>query len=167
MTAQGPGEIVACVPEPYSVLLMKCLVAVTVVVLALGATGCGGNDTSTTGSGDIAAAVRATERQRLRALLAHDFDTAEKLHADDFELINPLGEVVSREQYIDSGEAFAYTVWKPISPIRVHVHGDAAVIRYESELELHGTRGHYWHTDLYEKRDGRWQIVWSQTTGAP
>jgi ketosteroid isomerase-like protein len=111
--------------------------------------------------------IRATERQRLRALLTHDFDTAQKLHADDFELINPLGEVVSREQYIDSGDAFAYSVWKPISPIRVRVHGDAAVIRYESDLEIHGSRGHYWHTDLYEKRNGRWQIVWSQTTGAP
>ena len=53
--------------------------------------------------------IRATERQRLRALLTHDFDTAQKLHADDFELINPLGEVVSREQYIDSGDAFAYS----------------------------------------------------------
>jgi hypothetical protein len=79
----------------------------------------------------------------------------------------PLGEVVSREQYIDSGVAFAYSVWKPITPIRVRVHGDAAVIRYESDLMIHGSRGHYWHTDLYEKRNGRWQIVWSQTTGAP
>jgi hypothetical protein len=29
--------------------------------------------------------------QGLRALLTHDFDTAQKLHADDFELINPSG----------------------------------------------------------------------------
>jgi Domain of unknown function (DUF4440) len=147
--------------------MTKNLVAVAVVVLCLGSAGCGRNDTSRTDSGDIAAVVRATERQRLRALLAHDFGTTQKLHADDFELINPLGEVVSREQFIDSGAAFAYTEWKPISPIRVRVYGEAAVIRYESELEIHGTRGHYWHTDLYEKRDGRWQIVWSQTTGAP
>ena len=58
-------------------------------------------------------------------------------------------------------------VRKRISPIRVRVHGDSAVIRYESDLEIHGSRGHYWHTDLYEKRDGQWQIVWSQATGAP
>jgi Domain of unknown function (DUF4440) len=53
------------------------------------------------------------------------------------------------------------------TPIRVRVHGDSAVIRYESEIELHGTRGRYWHTDLYEKHNGQWQIVWPQTTGAP
>ena len=23
----------------------------------------------------------------------------------------------------------------------------------------------YWFTDAYEKREGRWQIVWSQVTG--
>ncbi len=57
--------------------------------------------------------VRATERKRLAALLGHDLDLAQKLHADDFELINPTADVVSREAYIDSGEAFAYTVWKP------------------------------------------------------
>jgi hypothetical protein len=26
-------------------------------------------------------------------------------------------------------------------------------------------RAPYWFTDAYEKRDGRWQIVWSQGTG--
>jgi hypothetical protein len=147
--------------------------AAALAVLSLGLVGCGGGGSSerTASSAqaraETAAVIRATERQRLRALLEHDFDTANKLHADDFELINPLGETVSKEDYIDSGAAFAYKAWKPISPIRVRVHGDSAVIRYESEIELHGTRGHYWHTDLYEKRDGQWKIVWSQTTGAP
>jgi hypothetical protein len=23
---------------------------------------------------------------------------------------------------------------------------------------------HCWHTDSYEQRDGRWQVVWSQAT---
>ena len=102
--------------------------------------------------------IRSTSRQRSA--------WSSNRSATDFELINPLGETVPREAYIDSGDAFAYTAWKPISPIRVRVHGDSAVIRYESEIELHGTRGHYWHTDLYEKRNGQWQAVWSQTTGA-
>jgi Domain of unknown function (DUF4440) len=147
--------------------------AAVLAVLFLGLVGCGGGDSSerTTSSAqaqaNTAAVIRATERQRLRALLEHDFDTANKLHADDFELIDTLGETVSREDYIDSGAAFQYTAWKPISAIRVRVHGDSAVIRYESEIERHGIRGHYWHTDLYEKRNGQWKIVWSQTTGAP
>jgi Domain of unknown function (DUF4440) len=149
------------------------LTASVLAVLSVGLVGCGGRGSSGRAASsaqaraETAAVIRATERQRLRALLEHDFDTANKLHADDFELINPLGEAVSKEDYIDSGAAFAYKVWKPISPIRVRVHGDSAVIRYESEIEISGIRGHYWHTDLYEKRNGQWKIVWSQTTGAP
>ena len=54
-------------------------------------------------------------------------------------------------------------------PIQVRLYGDAAVIRYQSELEIvvggeRVPRGRYWHTDSYEKRDGQWQIVWSQAT---
>ena len=144
---------------------LSVLTVVVFAVLSLAISGCGGNS-DTSSDKTSAKIVRATELQRLRALLHHDLDTAQKLHASDFELIDPLGETVSREDYIDSGAAFAYTEWKPVSPIRVRVHDDSAVIRYESEIELHGTRGHYWHTDLYEKRNGQWQIVWSQTTGA-
>jgi ketosteroid isomerase-like protein len=147
---------------------MVKVVFITATVLALVASGCSAEQQSEGATADsTAAVVRNVERQRLQALLKHDLDTAEKLHAPDFELINPLGETESKEAYIDSGAAFAYTIWKPISPMRVRVHGDSAVIRYESDLEIHGSRGHYWHTDLYEKRNGRWQIVWSQATGAP
>lgn len=144
---------------------LTMMLAASIVVAALAGCGGDGPDKAETATRKTADMVRAIERQRLRALLGHDFDTAEKLHADDFELINPLGEVVSKDAYL-GGDAFSYTVWKPISPIRVRVHGDSAVIRYESDLQIHGSRGHYWHTDLYEKRDGQWQIVWSQATGA-
>jgi hypothetical protein len=155
------------------VALRRCAVRLSVpivvvfAVLSLVMSGCGDNSDTSSSDETSAKVVRATERQRLRALLGNDLDTAQKLHADDFELINPSGETESRDAYIDSGSAFSYTEFKPISPIRVRVHGDSAVIRYESEIERHGTRGHYWHTDLYEKRNGQWQIVWSQTTSAP
>jgi ketosteroid isomerase-like protein len=142
------------------------VVALLLISFPLVGVGCGGDgSTSDSGTQSTADVVRATEHARLRALLNNNLDAALKLHADDFELINPLGETVSKEAYIDSGDAFAYTSWKPISPIRVRVHGDVAVIRYKSDIEIHGTRGQYWHTDLYEKRDGQWKVVWSQTTG--
>jgi hypothetical protein len=48
-------------------------------------------------------------------------------------------------------------------------YGEAVVIRYRARLEIvsgghHVPLGHYWHTDLYERRDGRWQVTWSQAT---
>jgi hypothetical protein len=117
--------------------------------------------------------LRETERERLRALVAADTARARQLHADDFQLINPLGGALSREQYLGgvaSGEV-DYLFWEPES-IAVRLYGDAAVIRYPSQLEIivqgrHIPRQRYWHTDIYERREGRWRAVWSQATGIP
>jgi len=114
--------------------------------------------------------LRATERERLRALVEANMDVARQLHADDFQLISPAGASISKEQYlggIASGE-IDYLVWKPES-IDVRLHGQMAIIRYQSQLEIivGGQKvplRRYWHTDSYEKRDGRWQVVWSQAT---
>ena len=115
-------------------------------------------------------AIRATERERVRALVEADMAVARRLHAEDFQLVNPLGEPSSKEDYlgaIASGR-LDYVVWKP-EAIQVRLHGDAAVIRYQSELEVvvDGTRvprRRHWHTDSYEKHHGQWRVVWSQAT---
>ena len=114
--------------------------------------------------------IREIERERLRALVDGNMEVARKLHADDFQLINPLGGTLSKEQYLGgvaSGE-INYLAWEPGS-IAVRVYGEAALIRYQSELEIvvqgrKVPRQRYWHTDSYEKREGRWQVVWSQAT---
>src|SRR4030095_11875802 len=115
--------------------------------------------------------IRATERERLRALVEANIEIARRLHADDFQLINPVGETLSKEQYlggIASGQ-LDYLVWNIDSPIEVRQHGQAAVIRYRSQLEI-VVKGEkvplqrHWHTDFYEKRNGRWQDVRSHAT---
>jgi len=119
---------------------------------------------------DEATLLRATERERLRSLVEADIETARRLHADDFQLINPSGAALSKDQYlgqIASGE-LDYVLWEPGS-IEVRRYGDAAVIRYQAQAQalFGGQRTplrRFWHTDVYEKRNGRWQAVWSQAT---
>lgn len=119
---------------------------------------------------DRADQLRAIERARLRSLVDADMATARRLHADDFELINPVGGTLSKEQYlrrIASGE-LDYLEWEPVE-IRVKLYGDSAVIRYQAHLRVSvkGSAGRpvtFWHTDLYEKRNGQWQIVWAHAT---
>jgi ketosteroid isomerase-like protein len=114
--------------------------------------------------------LRATERQRLRALVDADMTTASRLHADDFQLINPRGGALSKEQYlrdVASGD-LNYLEWEP-GEMRVRLYGNAAVIRYQARLivSVKGSPGRpvtFWHTDLYEKRNGQWQIVWAHAT---
>jgi ketosteroid isomerase-like protein len=119
---------------------------------------------------DRADQLRAIERARLRSLVDADMATARRLHADDFELINPVGGTLSKEQYlrrIASGE-LDYLEWEPVE-ILVKLYGDSAVIRYQAHLRVSvkGSAGRpvtFWHTDLYEKRNGQWQIVWAHAT---
>jgi hypothetical protein len=121
----------------------------------------------TMGEADL---IRATERQRLRALVDANEELTRQLHADQFQLINPSGAAVSKEQYLEgivTGE-INYLVWEPES-MAVRIHGAMAIIRYQAQLEIivrgqHIPLKRYWHTDSYEKHDGRWQVVWSHAT---
>ena len=116
--------------------------------------------------------LRETERERLRALVAGDVDRARQLHTEDFQLINPLGGALSKEEYLGgiSARQIHYLHWEPKS-IAVRPYGDVAVMRYQSELEIvvqgrHIPRQRYWHTDLYERHGMQWQVVWSHATAA-
>ena len=136
-----------------------CRIAIVLVV-----TGC-----SVTAQND-AEELRARERQRLRSLVDADLDTARRLHADDFKLVNPNGQSLSKDQYLEqigSGE-LDYVLWEP-DMIEVRRYGDAAVLRYQAQAQavFAGQRTplrRFWHTDVYEKRNGGWQAVWSQAT---
>ena len=114
--------------------------------------------------------LRITERRRLQSLVTGDMVAARQLHADDFQLINPYGGAVSKQEYlsmIESGE-LKYVQWEP-EEIHVRVFQDAAALRYRALIEnvfrgQHIEPRRYWHTDVYEKRDGSWQVVLSHAT---
>jgi hypothetical protein len=114
--------------------------------------------------------ICATERERLRALVEADVEGASRQHADDYQLINPLGGALSKADYLEAiaSGAIDYQVFEPDSEIAVRLYGGAAAVRYQARIEIaFGGRLHVlraWHTDLYEQRGGRWQVVWSQAT---
>jgi hypothetical protein len=64
-------------------------------------------------------------------------NVARQLHADDFQLINPAGHVLSKDEYlglIASGQV-DYLYWEPDS-IAARVYDGSAVLRYRSQLEV-------------------------------
>jgi hypothetical protein len=118
----------------------------------------------------VAEQIREVERTRLRALVAGDVAVASELHAPDFQLVTPIGAVLSRDEYLGAiaTAGIDYVAWEP-GPIDVRVHENAAVIRYQATLEvIFGgrpvPRATYWHTDTYENIAGQWRVVWSQAT---
>lgn len=121
---------------------------------------------------DERAALRMIERERLQSLVAADIATARRLHADDFQLITPTGVALSKADYlaqVETGQV-DYLAWDP-GEITVRLYGDTAMIRYADvrfDVDSRGQpvhRGAMFHTNLYERRGGAWQIVWSQASG--
>jgi hypothetical protein len=116
--------------------------------------------------------IRRTERERLRALVDADLPTARRLHSDDFQLITPAGIPLTKHEYLDGiadGQP-DYVAWQA-GEIQVKLRGDLAVIRYRDvrfDVNAGGRpvhRGPMYHTNVYERRGGEWQAVWSQASG--
>lgn len=114
--------------------------------------------------------LRDVEQRRLQALVDGDVAVAADLHADDYQLITPGGGILSKDEYlagVESGE-LDYRAFEAASPVAVRVFNEAGVVRYQARIEIAFSgqfdSGLFWHTDFYERRDGRWQAVWSQAT---
>jgi hypothetical protein len=117
--------------------------------------------------------LRAIEMTRLQALVDADTATARKLTAPDFQLINPAGAPLSRDEFLGGVDAGVvdFLVSEPSSPIAVRLSGDSATLRYQTAFDVIAGGTHVthqaWTTALYERRHGRWQIVWEQSTAIP
>lgn len=116
----------------------------------------------------------ALEHARLRALVERDMATAERLHSDDYHLISPGGRDHTKRSYLEdvaSGQ-LEYTAFEPVTPISVRAGTDLVILRYQALIRLsvgdpaapEEVSFTAWHTDHYERRDGAWQVVWSQAT---
>jgi hypothetical protein len=149
-----------------AVALGALLSAATAMVTAAPARSSGPPSTS-----PQAERLREIERARLQALVDADMPVLEAVHAVDFQVVPPPGFPLSREEYlaaVASGD-IDYLEFEPISPIDVHLYGQAAVLTYMSHIDIVVSGiGHVahdaWHTYLYERRAGRWQAVWEQAT---
>jgi Domain of unknown function (DUF4440) len=143
---------------------------VTILVLA-GVTAA--TPVATAGTGRSAAdQVRTAERTLLRAAVDGDIPTAGALLAPDLQLIDVTGTPETRTDYLANiGGGIDFVTLKPIKPISVRVFGDNAVARVKLKFKVvaHGQAIQHegWTTDLFQRRDGHWKVVWSQSTAIP
>jgi hypothetical protein len=144
-------------------------VAVVLLPVAALATSKGDGSKSASRSGQTEL-LRQLEQKRLQALVDADVAVAGALIASDFELINPAGEVLTRDTFLGAvgSGAIDFLSDEVTSPIRVRLHGNSAVLRFRHMIDIRVAGiGHLthpaWSTALYERRNGRWQLVWEQT----
>lgn len=114
--------------------------------------------------------VPKLERVRLRALVDADISTAERLHAEDYQLVPPGGTAISEREYpgsIASGD-LRYVMFQPVSELAVLAGRDMVALRYRARIEPefgeNSDAGEFWHTDPWQFRSEGWQVVWSQAT---
>jgi Domain of unknown function (DUF4440) len=149
----------------------KLLAVLAVLVLATaGAAAAASITTARTAS--QAEQVRTLERTRLKAMVDADTATVSRLLAPDFQGINVRGVNDGRNGTLATiGGAVDFISITPVTPITVRMYGNTAAARFQvafvvvagpDRLEHRG-----WFTDLLEKRAGKWQLVWSQTTAVP
>jgi hypothetical protein len=110
------------------------------------------------------------ERRRVRALVDADLETLDELLASEFQLVTPGGTAYTKEEYVArvASGASDYRRWEP-DEIRERLVGSAGAVRYRARIAVSLDGGvvqeaTFWHTEFYERRDERWQCVWSHGT---
>lgn len=148
------------------------LIALPAAVLVLAGAAYATASANTDTGRSAADQIRTAERTLLRAEVNGNTHTAGRLLARDFQLIDVTGTANTRADFLAAiGGGVDFVTLKPIEPISVRVHGDSAVARVKLKFKVVAggvtVQHEGWTTDLFEQRDARWQVVWSQTTAVP
>jgi len=105
------------------------------------------------------------ENEWARAWQLPDPAALENIVADDFTLIgsSSKGEVVNKRQYIDSTLKLVRGDGYSFERMNVRIYGDTAVINAQFQQRAtfagHDWSGEFLLTDVWVKRNGRWQVV--------
>lgn len=112
------------------------------------------------------------ERQVSAASASNDIRALDEIVADDYIGIEAIGNTENKAQWFDSIKTRALIVEaEEPSQMRVRLYGNVAVVN--GHLSIHdqrnGKAGHHEvaFTDVWVKRDGRWQYVNYQGTMLP
>jgi ketosteroid isomerase-like protein len=166
---------------------MKChAVAAIAIVLSVGASACSsasGPQTGAAGSPsnsaptvaatreteDVAGIIVRNEKDWVAAIGKKDVATLDRLLADDFVGTSPTAHTYTKSNAIDDLKSGKYVVESMVmDDVSVNVYGNAAVsfASQEEKSRYAGadTSGHYHYTDVWVKKDGRWQAVASHGT---
>src|SRR5665213_520318 len=111
--------------------------------------------------------LKQLEHDWSQASLKRDLATLDKIMADDWVSIDFQGRTVSKAETIASLKSgLPATQAAGIGEMKVRVFGDSAIVT-GSDTEKSSVKGKdvidkYLWTDVFVKRDGRWQAVASQ-----
>ena len=112
------------------------------------------------------------ERAFAEAIIQNDLESIGRIVADDWIIVDPNGEIVDRTRFFEviKSDALTHDIMES-EDFRVRVYGDSAVV-----TAITSTKGKFMGeefitreraTDVFVKRDGRWQCVLTHLTRVP
>jgi ketosteroid isomerase-like protein len=123
-------------------------------------------------TGEAEEELLTLEKAFAEAIVRNDLEDIGRLVTDDWIIIDPNGEIVDRTRFFDVIESGALTHdMMESEDLRVRVYGDSAVV-----IGVTRTKGKFMGqefstqeraTDVFVKRDGRWQCVLTHLTRFP
>ena len=118
---------------------------------------------ATTGD-NVEQTLTKMEQDWVDAILKRDTATVDRILADDFVSTLPNGRTETKAQDIENLKSGAFTSESmTINDVKVRVFGDAAVVTLgqseKSQQRGKDMSGRTLWTDIFVKRNGKWQIV--------
>jgi len=118
---------------------------------------------------DVEAAIAQLERDWVAAIVKKDTATLDRLLAQEFSGTSPTAHVYTKDMAIGDLMSGTYVVDSmDLDEISVNSYGDVAVAFASQEEKSRyagkDISGHYHYTDVWAKKDGRWQAVASHGT---
>jgi ketosteroid isomerase-like protein len=112
------------------------------------------------------------EKEFAQAIVSNDLEGIGRIVADEWIIIDPNGDIVDRARFFEVIKSGALTHdMMESEDLRVRVYGDSAVV-----ITVTRTKGKFMGqefstqeraTDVFVKRDGRWQCVLTHLTRLP
>lgn len=117
----------------------------------------------------VEAAVAQLERDWVSAIVKKDIGALDRLLAEEFAGVSPTAHYYDKRMAIDDLTTGTYQVESmALDEVSVNAYGDFAVaFASQQEKSRYANRdisGHYHYTNVWARRDGRWQVVASQGT---
>ncbi|MDO8943509.1 MAG: nuclear transport factor 2 family protein [Desulfobacterales bacterium] len=120
-------------------------------------------------SAKVSAEFAALYAQWDEAIVKSDLVTLNKLYADEARMTSPDGKMETKAESIGQIKSGQYKASNPsTTDLQVRLYGDTAVVTcvWKAAEIIQGKKvdGHYRFTDVWVKREGRWQVVASHGT---